>query len=139
MHCGGGGGGGGGFPTCTLLLSLSLRYIYPLQQPSFPFTEPGPAVGHKTNPTLQGAPHHVIPRHYLQTPRTLPSPQLLQRILGAPVLSGGFSASCECRLGHCLRRGATLFSEMALIQATKAGQLSLWWLFPAVPRVPGVA
>lgn len=28
---------------------------------------------------------------------------------------------------------------MALIEPPKAGQFSLWWLCPAVPRVPGIA
>lgn len=27
---------------------------------------------------------------------------------------------------------------MALVEPAKAGQLSLWWLFPAVPWIPGV-
>ena len=119
-----------GFPYKSVLPSLSLMCIHPFHQQSSLVIEL--ATGHKVGTTLQD---EVLCRR-----PACSCPSLhLQSTLGARLLSGGgFSGGREWHLGHWLRWRATFFSQMALVEPAKAGQLSLWWLFPAVPWIPGV-
>lgn len=68
-----------------------------------------------------------------------PIPVYTYRALWGPACSVEVaSVGAVRRHRHRLRWRATFFSKMALVEPAKAGQLSLWWLFPAVPWIPGV-